>query len=29
MFDFIPFKEDIVENDIEKALVKEVTSLLL
>ena len=29
VFDFIPFKEDMVERDIEKALVKEVTSLLL
>ena len=29
VFDFIPFKEDMVERDIENALVKEVTSLLL
>ena len=29
VFDFIPFKEDMVERDIEKALVKDVTALLL
>lgn len=29
VFDFIPFKEDMVERDIEKALVKDVTKLLL
>lgn len=29
VFDFIPFREDMVERDIETALVKEVTSLLL
>ena len=29
IFDFIPFKEDMVERDIEKALVKDVTKLLL
>lgn len=29
IFDFIPFKEDMVERDIEQALVKEVTKLLL
>ena len=29
VFDFIPFKENMVERDIENALVKEVTSLLL
>ena len=29
IFDFIPFKEDMIERDIEKALVKEITSLLL
>lgn len=29
LFDFIPFKEDMVERDIEQALVKEVTKLLL
>ena len=29
VFDFIPFKEDMVEREIENALVKEVTSLLL
>ena len=29
VFDFIPFKEDMVERDIENALVKEVTALLL
>ena len=29
IFDFIPFKEDMVERDIEQALVKEITSLLL
>ena len=29
VFDFIPFKEDMIERDIENALVKEVTSLLL
>ncbi|MGN1053163.1 MAG: YhcG family protein, partial [Candidatus Scatosoma sp.] len=29
VFDFIPFKEDMVERDIENALVKEVASLLL
>ncbi len=29
VFDFIPFKEDMVERDIENALVREVTSLLL
>lgn len=29
IFDFIPFKEDMVERDIENALVKDVTKLLL
>ncbi len=29
IFDFIPFKEDMVERDIEAALVKDVTKLLL
>ena len=29
IFDFIPFKEDMVERDIENALVKEITFLLL
>ena len=29
VFDFIPFKEDMVERDIENALVKDVTALLL
>lgn len=29
VFDFIPFKEDMVEKDIEKALVKDITKLLL
>ncbi len=29
IFDFIPFKEDMVERDIEQALVQEVTKLLL
>ena len=29
IFDFIPFKSDMVERDIEKALVKDVTKLLL
>ncbi len=29
IFDFIPFKEDMVERDIETALVKDVTKLLL
>ncbi len=29
IFDFIPFREDMVERDIEKALVKDVTKLLL
>lgn len=29
VFDFIPFKEDMLERDIENALVKDVTSLLL
>lgn len=29
IFDFIPFKEDMVERDIEQALVKDVTKLLL
>ena len=29
VFDFIPFKEDMVERDIENALVKDVTRLLL
>lgn len=29
IFDFIPFREDMVERDIENALVKEVTKLLL
>jgi predicted nuclease of restriction endonuclease-like (RecB) superfamily len=29
IFDFIPFKEDIVERDIEQALVKNVTKLLM
>lgn len=29
IFDFVPFKEDMVERDIEQALVKDVTKLLL
>lgn len=29
VFDFIPFKEDMVERDIEQALMKDVTKLLL
>ena len=29
IFDFIPFKEDMIERDIENALVKDITSLLL
>ena len=29
IFDFIPFKEDMLERDIEQALVKDVTKLLL
>lgn len=29
IFDFIPFKEDMLERDIEQALVKDITSLLL
>ena len=29
VFDFIPFKEDMVDRDIEQALVKDVTKLLL
>ena len=29
VFDFIPFKENMVERDIENALVKEITALLL
>lgn len=29
VFDFIPFREDMVERDIEEALVKDVTKLLL
>ena len=29
IFDFIPFKEDMIERDIEEALVKDVTKLLL
>ncbi len=29
IFDFIPFKEDMVERDIENALIKEITALLL
>ena len=29
IFDFIPFREDMVERDIENALVKEITKLLL
>lgn len=29
IFDFIPFREDMVERDIERALVKDVTKLLL
>ena len=29
IFDFIPFKEDMLERDIESALVREITSLLL
>lgn len=29
IFDFIPFKEDVVERDIEQALVKDITKLLL
>ena len=29
IFDFIPFKEDMVERDIEQALVRDVTKLLL
>lgn len=29
IFDFIPFGEDMVERDIENALVKDITKLLL
>lgn len=29
VFDFIPFKEDMLERDIENALIKDVTSLLM
>ena len=29
IFDFIPFKEDMLEKDIEQALVKDITALLL
>ena len=29
IFDFIPFKEDMIERDIERALVRDVTKLLL
>lgn len=29
VFDFIPFKENIVEKDIEKAMIKDITALLL
>ena len=29
IFDFVPFKEDMIERDIERALVKDVTKLLL
>ncbi len=29
IFDFIPFKEDMLEKDIENALIKQITSLLL
>lgn len=29
IFDFIPFSEDMVERDIENALVKDITKLLL
>lgn len=29
VFDFIPFKEDMIERDIEQALVKDITKLLL
>ena len=29
IFDFVPFKEDMLERDIENALVKEITALLL
>lgn len=29
VFDFIPFKEDMMERDIEQALVKDITKLLL
>ena len=29
IFDFIPFKADMMERDIEQALVKDVTKLLL
>ena len=29
IFDFVPFKEDMLERDIEQALVKDITSLLL
>ena len=29
IFDFVPFKEDMVERDIEQALVRDVTKLLL
>ena len=29
IFDFIPFKEDMVERDIERALVKDITKMLL
>jgi len=29
IFDFIPFKEDMIERDIEQALVQDITKLLL
>jgi len=29
IFDFIPFKEDMIERDIERALVHDITKLLL
>lgn len=29
VFDFIPFREDMLERDIEQALVRDVTKLLL
>ena len=29
IFDFVPFKEDMIERDIERALVQDVTKLLL